>query len=375
MKTPNVFLNIVVLIGMSIHALWVQSAPDDSLFYYGQDYGSESQFGPLNVLINVGLVVPGRLGTTNRLDDVRFDEGWSQWKEALSHQEDVFEASGGYQSALEKEFIPFAHESGAWVPNYTLHFLGEGMLTRKMEEYYRYHGVTGQYWPKILAISTVTAAQITNEVAEIELPWEQRLDPVADLYFNVAGMIAFSFDGFAKWFNSGTREYYYWPGQPVIDPYDQGLFNQGESYLFRFGEGTKWAVATGMPANGVGFSFPLDDMEFEYFTVLLGSDVLIPKRDEIIEREKHDRGYQFSASDVADEYTLAINTYWDRKGSLMASAALSVYPSAQLNINIFPIFQHQNGWGLGGYFILSDEGASSVGITLSVTPVILGVRS
>lgn len=364
-------LFIVLVLGILNQAVLAQ----DTYFYHGQDYGSESQFGPLNVLVNVGLVVPGRLGTTNRLGDIRFKEGWSDWKDALSDQETVFENSGGYQSALEKEFIPFAHESGAWVPNYSLHFLGEGMLTRKMEEYYRYNGVQGDYLPKVLAISTVGFAQLTNEVAEIELPWQQRLDPVADFYFNLAGMIAFSFDGFASWFNSGSREYYYWPGQAVIDPYDSGLYNQGESYLFRFGTGVKWAFATGMPANGIGLSFPMDDMQFEYLTVLLGSDVLIPKRDQVFEREKNDRSYQFSASDIADEYNLAINTYWDRKGSLMASASVSIYPSAQLNINVYPIFKHQQGWSLGGYFVLSEEGASTAGITLSVTPVILGVRS
>ena len=79
----------------------------------------------------------------------------------------------------------------------------------------------------------MAAAQATNEVVEYELPWEQRLDPLADFYFNLAGIIAFSFDEVAQLFSNDYLDYYYWPGQPIIDPQDNALFNQGEQYYFR----------------------------------------------------------------------------------------------------------------------------------------------
>jgi hypothetical protein len=349
------------------------NTPAKSYFYHGQNYGSESQFGPLNVFINVGLVVPGRLRTTPKLNEIRYKQGWDNVIDSLSNQGDVFEESGGFGRSLEKEFIPFADPSGAWLPNYTLHFLGEGMLSRKLEEYYRYNGVQGKYAPKMLAVSTIVAAQLMNEVVEYELPWEQRLDAVADFYFNLAGIIAFSFDGFSEIFSNESVEYYYWPGQPVIDVKDSGLFNQGENYLLRFGEGWKYAFIMGVPANGFGVSLPLDDMNYEYLTVMLGTDVIIPQRSFDAEVEAQRVG-DFVAADVAKEYTAAVSVYWDRKGSLLASSSLSFSPSWQLSINAYP----EKRWGLevgiGGYAVVSEEGANTVGLTLDLMPLVPGFR-
>ena len=348
-----------------------------SYFYHGQDYGSESQFGPLSILVNVGLVVPGRLTTTPNLGDIRYKQGWDNVVDSLAHQDDVFEESGGFGRSLEKEFIPFAHPSGAWLPNYSLHFLGEGMLSRKLEEYFRYQGMQGEYAPKVLAASTVIASQLLNEVVEYELPWEQRLDVVADFYFNLAGIIAFSFDGFAEYFSNETVQYYYWPGQPVIDTYNGGLFNQGESYFLSVksnsDSGWKYAFATGMPTNGVGVSFPMDDMGFEYLTVMLGSDVLIPKRD-YEQSESDTRSGDFEAADIAEEYTAALNVYWDRKGSLLASSALSFSPSWQWNMNVFPEKRWGLDFGIGGYLVVAEEGANTIGLTFDFMSVVPGFR-
>lgn len=360
--------------------IMVESQPQPlptSYFYHGQDYGSESQFGPTSILVNVGLVVPGRLTTTPNLGDIRYQQGWDNVVDSLSHQDDVFEESGGFGRSLEKEFIPFAHPSGAWLPNYSLHFLGEGMLSRKLEEYFRYHGMQGEYAPKVLAASTVIASQLLNEVVEYELPWEQRLDVVADFYFNLAGIVAFSFDGFAEYFSNDTVQYYYWPGQPVIDTYNGGLFNQGESYFLSVKShsesGWKYAFATGMPTNGFGVSLPLDNMDFEYLTVMLGSDVLIPKRD-YEQSESDTRSGDFEAADIAEEYTAALNVYWDRKGSLLASSALSFSPSWQWNVNVYPEKRWGLEFGVGGYFVIAEEGANTIGLTFDFMSVVPGFR-
>lgn len=353
------------------------AAQSKAYFYGGQSYGSESQFGPVNVFMNVGFVVPGRLTTTANLGDIRYKKGWDNVVDAMSHQQDVFDESGGFGRSLEKEFIPFAHPSGAWLPNYTLHFLGEGMLSRKLEEYFRHSGMQGRYAPKVLAASTVIASQLMNEVVEYELPWEQRLDAVADFYFNMAGIIAFSFDGFAELFSNDTIQYYYWPGQPVIDTYNGGLFNQGESYFLRidsgFESGWKYSFSTGMPANGFGVSFPMDDLNFEYLTIMLGSDVLIVDRDYDPELSDQRTG-DFKAGDIAKEYTAALNMYWDRKGSLMASSSLSFSPSWQLNTNVYPEKRWGLDFGIGGYLVVAEEGANTIGLTFDFMPLVPGFR-
>jgi len=348
---------------------------DDSRYFFdpGVMYGSESQFGPFNVLFNVGLVVPGRLHTTPELGDIDWKAGWSEVRYSLTHQNEVIDNSGGSQEALDKEVIPFAHPSGAWLPNYALHFLGEGMLSRKLEEYFIHSG----YSPvaaKVAAITTITTSQLVNEVVEYELPWEQRLDPLADFYFNLAGVIAFSFDDVAEWFSSGSRQLLYWPGQPIIDVRSGAICNQGENYLFRFGEGYKWSAIMGMPHNGFGLGIPMDNEEFEFLTVMLATDVIIPQVDEDFDDPKYDRGSNFRASDVAEQYLVSLNTYYDRKGALLFSSALSFYPSKQLTLNLYPNSFQWNQFGLGAYAILSEEGASSAGITLAWSPFTPGIR-
>ena len=349
--------------------------PSSNHFYHGQANGSESQFGPLNVFLNVGFVVPGRIATTPKLGDIRYQEGWDHVSASLGDQQETFDRSGGFGRSLEKEFIPFAHPSGAWLPNYALHFLGEGMLSRKLEEYFRFNGMQGRYMPKLAAASTVLLAQLTNEVVEYELPWEQRLDPLADFYFNLAGIIAFSFDGFAQWFASDEVDYYYWPGQAVIDAKDGAIFNQGENYYFRYGaQGLKFAMMMGMPWNGGGLSIPMDDLELEHLTVMIGSDVHIPKPDFDPESSGYVRGADFQASDVADEYLAALQLFWDRKGSLLWSSSLSFSPEWQWSGNLYPIQIDVLDIGVGGYATVSERGVNAIGLTFDFTSVVLGSR-
>ena len=349
-----------------------------NFFYFDQTYGSESQFGPLSVLLNVGLVVPGRLNTDARLKHIDYRGGFKNFKDSLSQQQAVFDESGGFNESLQKEFIPLAHPSGAWLPNYTLHLVGEGMLSRKLEEYFVFEGVQGEYMPKILAVSTVVAAQVLNEVVEYELQWGHRLDAVADFYFNAAGIIAFSFDEVAALFNNDYVNYYYWPGQPVIDIKDGAIFNQGENYFLRttLGDATDWKLAflAGLPANGLGVSIPLDGMQFEYLSIMLGTDVLIPKPNTSPDPDDLKRGDKFKAEDIAKQYIGGLNFYWDRKGSLLGSAAIGVIPSYQINLNLYPVRYSDLDIAIGGYIVAAEDGASTVGITFDFMPWVPGLR-
>jgi hypothetical protein len=354
----------------------------DHFFYFNQRYGSESQFGPMNVWLNVGLVVPGRLGTQPQLDEINYAQGWKQLKSSLTHQDDVLDESGGTDASLKKEFIPFAHPSGAWLPNYFLHLLGEGMLSRKLEEYYLSQENTTPLQAKVKAIITLVAAQATNEVVEYELPWEQRLDPLADFYFNLAGIIAFSFDEVAQLLSNDYLDYYYWPGQPILDVQDGALFNQGEQYYFRsnlgFDSHIRLAIISGMPATGLGIAYPINDDD--QLSVLFATDVSVSHPHEQV--EQLERGTDFTASEIAKLYNRSVNAYWDRKGSLMGSLALSYDPFYQVSLNLYPQTYPTlkigglslSDVGIGGYLIASQEGANSIGLTFSFTPLMLGLR-
>lgn len=256
------------------------------------------------------------------------------------------------------------------------------MLSRKLEEYYLSQAGNSPVQAKIKAIVTLAAAQATNEVVEYELPWEQRLDPMADFYFNLAGIIAFSFDEVAQLLSNDYLDYYYWPGQPIIDPQDNALFNQGEQYYFRsnlgFDTDTSLAIISGMPATGMGVSYPINDNE--QLSILFATDVAVSHPDETV--ESLERGTDFTASEIAKLYNQSLNLYWDKKGSLMGSLALSYHPFYQVSMNLYPQTYPEltiagislADMGIGGYLIASQEGANSIGLTFSFSPVMLGIR-
>jgi hypothetical protein len=114
-------------------------------------------------------------------------------------------------------------------------------------------------------------------------------------------------------------------------------------------------------------------MDYEYLSIMLGSDVLIPKRSYDAAQEAERVG-DFVAADIAKEYTAAINIYWDRKGSLLASSSLSFSPSWQLNINAYPEKRWGLEFGLGGYAVVSEEGANTIGLTFDFMPLVPGFR-
>ena len=56
-----------------------------NLFYHNQDYGSESQFGHLNVITNIGFSVVGPQFWGYRLGDIPFNEGIRKLAESFAH--------------------------------------------------------------------------------------------------------------------------------------------------------------------------------------------------------------------------------------------------------------------------------------------------
>jgi hypothetical protein len=121
----------------------------------------------------------------------------------------------------------------------------------------------------------------------------------------------------------------------------------------------------------------MDEVEYEYLSLMLATDLLVPKPNaQFIEPDEEDEEdlEDDRASDFAEEYLVSLNAYYDRKGSLLASTSISIYPSAQLSINLYPDSFKWNDFGLGAYLILSDEGASSLGLTINYLPFTPGYR-
>lgn len=215
------------------------AAPDEEIeerptgfFYKGQDYGSESQFNPLTVLLNGGFDILRNLSYQDDLRNVPYKTGLRNVGRNLANPLDAIR-DGGIGRTVAHEVIPFRGldtKYGQFVPNWTLHTLGEGMLARKVEEWYRYHNVPGA---RALGILTVTTMQLMNEVAENSNYVGTNSDPVMDMYFfNLLGHVLFSSDAVMAFF-SGPVQLNFWAGQAVLDMRTFELYNHGENMAFK----------------------------------------------------------------------------------------------------------------------------------------------
>lgn len=378
------------LLTSCVSSFYAQGDTSDNLFYFGQSYGSESQFGGLNVFANSGFVISGRFATPYIFDDLDYSKNFTVVLKSFTSQQSAINQSGG-NGRLMQEFNPF-DSSGRFWPNVGLHFIGEGMLSRKLEEYYSAQGYS---YPKLAAITTVVASQLMNESAEVDMPWYDPVDSMADIYWNIAGLVAFSYDNFARHFSNDSVHLYYWPGQPVLDVKDGAIYNQGESYLLRVGQSKlKFALVMGLPLNGVGASYNFNGGD--NLTFILGTDYALPHThwQQPIEHDNE------SANDVIFDLAIpSLQLHWDRNGSLMASMIIGETtqcsdgqrsfanakgketcsnPSAKLvnrshfSLNVYPL---ELGWAtIGGYLIYSKAGANSIGITFNYPPVTIGRR-
>jgi len=362
----------------------------NNLFYFNQSYGSESQFGGLNVFTNTGFVVSGRYTTPFIFDEIDYDKNFSTVIKSFTRQHSTVKNNGGSDRFLS-EFNPF-DSSGRFLPNFGLHFIGEGMLSRKLEEHYRMQGYS---YPKVSAIATVVASQLMNETVEADMAWYDPVDSLADLYWNVAGMVAFSNDEFAKLFSNEFLNLYYWPGQPIIDVQDRAIYNQGESYMLRAGKGNlKFALGMGIPITGIGASYTRNG--YDNFTMLLGTDLALPRTN----WQKSEQEDDETANEVMISLAIpSVQFYWDRKGSLMASMMVGKVTQCSDGLRAFkdtsgrkicanpiaePVSRSHFSFNLypfeigdvaiGGYLIISEAGASSTGITFNYPPISLGRR-
>lgn len=361
------------------------AAPTDEaftpLFYKGQDYGSESQFGPLNVFTNVGLGVVGRAGlnASARLGDIDLEQGFGHLGDAYFHPaRSIREGYGNVGVWAFLEFVPVLSEIS--YPNYALHFLGEGMLTRKLEEYYRTEGMSPG-WARAAAITTMVLSQQMNELVEAQTT--QPADTTADLIFNTAGIIAFCFDGFAEVFANDAIHLYYWPGQPVVDMRDGVLFNHAEDYLLRItlGDWTRWKLATlfGVSTIGLGVSTPIGGDQYITWGLIAGGAGVPPRDYErpttgpIFYWDPDKEELEVPEREAQSHEVASLRLAWDREGSLLAT--LDVNPEGDhVGLNVYPGAFDTGPVQLGAYGLWTRGGATALGLTVSVSSVMPGLR-
>jgi hypothetical protein len=199
---------------------------DSHRFYKGVPYGSESQFSPLTEVLNEGFDMFRIDNMNRRLADFPFDRAAKNVFHSLIHADSAYRAYG-FRNTLTDELLPLSWGTSGgpqWLANYTCHFLGSGMVSARMVEWFEAHDVPH---PVALSVLSMYAAHFMNEVVE-DGGADQRthpLDAVADIYvFDLAGILVFRSERVQKFFGE-TLELTNWQGQATLTTQDNAIDN------------------------------------------------------------------------------------------------------------------------------------------------------
>ncbi|MEO8624276.1 MAG: hypothetical protein ABI625_24560, partial [bacterium] len=294
--------------------------PRGRRFYTGISWGSESQFNPLSELINEGfndLVIES---SDMRLFNQPYAASWKNLKHNLLHVRASFKQYGT-RRAIRNELLPLTgFDGGQWFPNYTDHFIGNGMVSVRLEEWYAQHGYPA---PLALSVLTMMAAHVTNEVIERPRYWS--LDPLADLLvFDPLGMVLFRSDVVQRVF-SGPVRLTNWAGQPMIVAPDGRLENASEEFKFTFAlprtSRVQGFVMTGLNVLG-GATYTAASGRALSLGIGRGSDVV-----QLTDSTSDVRTVRLGAR---------AGVFYDREGSLLASLVYDGSRNGLVKLNIYP---------------------------------------
>lgn len=340
------------------------TASAGGLYWQPHDFGSEAQFNPLTAAFNLSLDILRNPSYEDRLSDLSFGTGMinvfrniSQPTEEISHF--------GWKHFIAHEVFPIrgiGREYGQFIPNWFIHTLGEGMVYRKLQDWYAHYHVR---YPRLLAITTTIALQLLNESFENGSFRGPNQDPIADvLIWNPLGLVLFSFEPIARFFR-GPVLLNVWLGQPALGS-GWRITNGAESYAFK--------VPLGLPRGGSVFVYLGKE-------ALLGGTISLNPHDHLslgggasLNRLQVVRVGDGTAQMLVPDGGLVgeVGIFWDRDESLLMSfiAGLTVQPAVELNV--YPGLVQWSGWALGGFARWSQGEGPSAGLTLRGWPLGLG---
>jgi hypothetical protein len=325
-------------------------APRKRYFYKGYDYGSQSLFNPMHVLLNRGFdtlqlrqdhnifhypylidarnVAENVVNPTYSLDA----HGWGRW--------------------ATTELLPqgWTTERARWLPNYGLHLLGGGVTFAALREWYEDHGAPV---PGVFSAVTVYAAAFINEMFENRLTVGPNADAISDLLvFDAIAVIAFSFDSVQEFFSKRVIVSD-WSLQPAFTIPSGGLHNVGNYYSVKipvpYYERLRMFGYMGQ-ASMVGLSYQLDG----HYSLSAAGGVRIERVENAL-----------YPGDVVVSLRPAGALFLDRDESLLASIHVADIRDYLVHMNLYPnAFLHTNP-GIGAWTALGREGHWLVGLSFT----------
>ncbi len=323
--------------------------PPKPIFYQPREVGSDSAFNPFTSVLNWTF---DTLQVPESFDEYQARERWGMVRENLLHPGRAVATRGGWGDFINRQVIPYRMSEPDWIPNWSLHLVGGGMLYRKKAEWFEAKGMPAPYlMAGVLTVVEELAAEAVEKAST------KPDDEVADvLLFLPAAMLLFNSDTVAR-FTADKLQLVEWQYQPVYDPNavrpwgSKGrLTNAGQSFVMR------------------PDLFNRKDLRpFVHFgmTNLVGLSHKIGATDNI--------SWGLGASMVqAQDPTRTRFTgglFWDREGSLLASLILNGTDNLNARLNIYPgALGGRSWWSPGLYVGLGDKGDMNVGLTLRFLP-------
>ena len=138
-KTSHILLTLFVVLVTVVPSSALAKGMD-YYFLRDQDAGTDAIFNPGSAVLNLGFDITRSNSYPNSFQEIDFQTGFSNTIYNLVHPGDTIKRYGGFGEFFAHEFFPYKDPSNPeytqWMPNYTLHLLGQGMVSRKMTEWY-----------------------------------------------------------------------------------------------------------------------------------------------------------------------------------------------------------------------------------------------
>ena len=343
----------------------VPDRAEPSLYFdHDVDYGSDSEFNPVQATVHLSFDILRNASYQDNPFELAYGTGFENVVHNLAHPFDAIEKSGGTAEFIGREVFPIKGLSsnyGQWIPNYTLHVLGEGMIYRKLWSWYAARGVPA---PWLFGLLNTAAAQFLNEIAENSTFRGANGDPVADIWiFNPIGYALFSIDPVARFFSTTVR-INFWPHQAILDLAHSKLMGAGGNYSFKI-------------------PLPWTDLELFYYTGvngLFGLSIPLPRGDSLSVAAGTNL-YTMRATYTAqggriilpDDLEVALAAFWDRNQSLMGSVQLIGPKHVTALANVYPGLMQVGDFRFGLYGCAGYYDGVALGLSASWLPVGPGV--
>lgn len=317
-------------------------------FYTGKDYGSESLFNPVSLLLNGAFDVTQLQSVSNRIYDPDFSR---KARTVFKNLANPFESirQYGVSKFLQGEFLPLKWEKGnmQWIPNYQQHLIGGGMLYTAMKEWYDEHNFPVSW---LFSAITLMSQHILNEIYETGDYEGWSVDEVSDIYiFDLGGIILFSFDSVNEFF-SRELNYADWSLQATIT-LPHGRVNAGQYFSL------KW-------------KFPFSDDYSLFYRYGMGGLVGISKK--LNDEENISYGIGFKTKHLVDvglnrqrtiETSWHAGIFYDRNNSLLASIVMSGVKEYFCMIDIYPGIINISNFSPGVWTVIGRNGNFMIGLT------------